>query len=115
MPLQAPAELIMADGDFEAVSVRDASLSGAFVETRRLLGAMTCVSLCPMGRTGEWLDGFVVRVGHGGYGIEWLDPGLHPVSALLSLRPVVPGVVARPEAGNVSWQLLERLQRRGFD
>lgn len=111
-PLQALAELITADGDFEAVWVRDASLSGAFVETRRSLRLMTRVALCPTGRTGEWLDGFVVRAGDGGYGIEWRDPGLHPVAALLSLgREKVGAPSPTPDSGNVSWQLLERLQR----
>jgi hypothetical protein len=94
--------------------VRDASLSGAFVETRRPLILMTRIALCPTGRTGEWLDGFVVRAASGGYGVEWLDPGLHPVSALLSLRRETPAMQPRPAAGNVSWRLMERLHRRDF-
>lgn len=109
--LQALAELITADGDTDAVWVRDASLSGAFIETRRNLQGMSRVALCPKGRSGEWLDGVVVRAGHGGYGIEWLAPGLRPVSALLSLRrePVTP-VVPR-STDKVSWRLVERLRR----
>lgn len=112
-PLNALAELITADGDFEAVRVRDASLSGAYVETQRSLPIMMRVALCPSGRAGEWLDGIVVRSDGGGYGIEWLDPGLHPVSVLLSLRhhathrPTAP----RRASSRVSWGLVERLKR----
>lgn len=111
MPLHATAELITADGDFEAVCVRDASLSGAFVETRRELPMMMRVALCPTGRAGEWLDGIIVRAGDGGYGIEWLDPGLRPVSALLSLRHhrgALPDST-RQRHSRVSWRLVERL------
>lgn len=111
--LNALAELITADGHFEAVCVRDASLSGAFVETQRTLPTMTRVALCPTGRGGEWLDGIVVRAGDGGYGVEWLDPGLHPVSALLSLRDGATNWPARSPGSDsrVSWRLMERLER----
>lgn len=108
-PLNAPAELITADGDFEAVRVRDASLSGAFVETPRPLPTMTRVALCPTGRDGEWLDGIVVRAGDGGYGLEWLDPGLHPVSVLLSRRHAMEPPARSPARDTrVSWRLMER-------
>jgi hypothetical protein len=68
------------------------------------------VALCPTGRAGEWLDGIIVRAGDGGYGIEWLDPGLHPVSALLSLRQhaVEPSTAPQPRPARVSWRLVER-------
>lgn len=114
VPLQALAELITPDGDFEAVWIRDASLSGAFVETRRPLQLLSRVAVCPTGRTGEWLDGFVVRGAEGGYGIEWLEPGLHPVSALLSLRrdPLESLPPVDRAASNVSWRLMERLQEQ---
>jgi hypothetical protein len=109
--LHVPAEMITGDGDFEAVRVRDASLSGAFIETRRPLRLMTRVALCPAGRTGMWLDGLVVRAEAEGCGLEWVDPGLHPVSALLSLRRDEAAPTARPDSShNVSWQLLERLK-----
>lgn len=111
VPLRVLAELLTADGDFEAVWVRDASLSGVFVETRRSLRLMTRVALCPTGRSGQWLDGFVVRGGEDGYGIEWLDPALYTVSVLLSLRQEVPVMAARPAAQNVSWRLMEHLSR----
>lgn len=84
--LEARAELWTADGVSGFGMVRDASLSGAWVETRVRIPPLARVALQPMDRPGEWLDGCVVRSTADGIGIEWLDPGLHAVSALLSLR-----------------------------
>lgn len=111
--LHAMVELIAVDGVVEAVCVRDASVSGAFVETRRAWPMMRRVALCPTGRSGKWLDGIIVRAGDGGYGIEWLDPVLHPVSALLSLRQCAVDTPppSEPRPSRVSWRLVERLKR----
>jgi hypothetical protein len=113
VPLRTLAELVTDDGDFEAVWVRNASLSGAFVETERSLRMQARVALCPTGRSGDWLDGFVVRAGDGGHGIEWVDPVLHPVSALLSLReePLRSGLPPARESTTVSWRLMDWLRR----
>jgi hypothetical protein len=112
-PLQILAELIATDGEILAVWVRDASVSGAFVETGYELPLLSRVSLCPAGRAGQWLKAVVVREDDGGYGIEWLSPGLLAVSALLSMgREMDQGMPsAAALASNVSWQLLERLHR----
>ena len=71
--------------------VRNASLSGAFIEadcmdteSRPVLLGRVSVRL--VARTGEWLEACVVRVEDNGFAVEWLDPGMQAVSALLSLR-----------------------------
>jgi hypothetical protein len=66
--------------------VRDASLSGAFVETDSKPAALSRVSLRLVARTGEWLEACVVRVEDSGFAVEWLDPGLQAVADFLSLR-----------------------------
>jgi hypothetical protein len=86
VPLEARAELWTAEGVSGFGMVRNASLSGAWVETRLKFRPLARVAVQPMDRPGEWLDACVVRVDADGVGIEWLDPGLHAVSALLSLR-----------------------------
>jgi len=88
--LDARAELWTAEGVSGFGVVRNASLSGAWIETKLKIGSLARVALQPMDRPGEWLDGCVVRVEPHGIAVEWLDPGLHAVSALLSLRHDVP-------------------------
>jgi hypothetical protein len=53
--LNAPAELKTADGLSAVGSVRNASLSGAFVDTRASLPLLTPVSLRPLAAGSEWL------------------------------------------------------------
>jgi hypothetical protein len=66
--------------------IRNASLSGAFVETDSRPVALSRISLRLIARTGEWLEACVVRVEDGGFAVEWLDPGMQAVADLLSLR-----------------------------
>lgn len=89
--LAARAELWTAEGVSGYGIVGNASLSGAWVQTKLKIAPLARVAVQPMDRPGEWLDGCVVRVESDGFAVEWLDPGLHAVSALLSLRRAVPG------------------------
>lgn len=84
--LDAPAELATAEGVCTDGRVRDASLSGAFVETTARVPLLSRIALRPLATGGSWLDACVVRVAADGLALEWLEPGLHPVSALLALR-----------------------------
>lgn len=84
--LNARAELWTVDGISGFGLVRNASLSGAWVDSSVRLAPLSRVALQPMDRRGEWLDGCVVRVGDSGFAVEWLEPGLLAVSSLLSLR-----------------------------
>lgn len=84
--LDAPAELTTAEGVCSDGRVVNASLSGAFVETRAKVPVLSRITLRPLITGGSWLDACVVRVETHGLALEWLEPGLHPVSALLALR-----------------------------
>jgi hypothetical protein len=94
--LNAPAELWTAEGVTSEACVRNASLSGAFVETTARVPLLSRIALRPLARNGDWLDACVVRVEPAGLALEWLDPGLHSVTALLALRP--DAAVAAPVA-----------------
>ena len=96
--LNAPAELWTAEGVTSEACVRNASLSGAFVETTARVPLLSRIALRALARrNGDWLDACVVRVEPAGLALEWLDPGLHSVSALLALRQ--DPVVAAPATG----------------
>lgn len=84
--LDAPAEIATTEGVCTDGRVRNASLSGAFVETAAKVPLLSRVALRPLAAGGSWLDACVVRVEADGLALEWLEPGLHAVSALLSLR-----------------------------
>jgi hypothetical protein len=107
--LHAPAELLTQEGRLLPASVKNASLSGAFVETDQRWSLFARVAVRPLLSTpGEWLEGCVVRVEGSGVALEWIDPGLHAVSTLLSLRPnALPqsvGVAADPRySPTVTW------------
>jgi hypothetical protein len=88
--LDAPAEVWTAEGVSTDAIVRNASLSGAFVQTAAKVPLLSRIALRPLLKGAEWLDACVVRVESSGLGLEWLDPGLHPVSALLALRRDAP-------------------------
>ena len=60
--------------------LRDASLSGAFVQTRLQVPAWTRVELS---LSGTRIAAFVVRVTPDGLGIEWCEFAPHPVRKLL--------------------------------
>ena len=84
--LDAPAELSTTEGVCTDGRVRNASLSGAFVETSARVPLLSRIALRPLIAGGSWLDACVVRVEATGLALEWLEPGLHPVSALLAMR-----------------------------
>jgi hypothetical protein len=111
--LDAPAELKSGDGLSAIGSVRNASLSGAFVETRARLPLLARVSLRPLNAGAEWLDACVVRVESRGVALEWLEPGLQAVATLLAMRPGAwVGEDHTPHAvhrNSVAWVLQERM------
>jgi hypothetical protein len=91
--LDVPAELLTADGFSADAAVKNASLSGAFVETTAKLPLLSRVSLNLRAPRDEWLDACVVRVDEEGLALEWLDPGSRLVPALLSMRRISRGDV----------------------
>jgi len=96
--LEASARLMTGDGMCEAV-LRNASLSGAFLETTARPTLLSRVSVRPVSPGGEWLDGWVVRIEPRGIAVEWLDPPLHSVAVLLALHG--PRVMASPRGPRV--------------
>jgi hypothetical protein len=86
IPLDAPAELRTDGGHAIGVVVGNASLSGAFVKTPAKLPILSCVFVHVLEGPTQWLEACVVRHDEAGMGLEWLDPGLRPVCALLALR-----------------------------
>jgi hypothetical protein len=109
MELHAPALVQTPTGSIAHGSVRNASISGAFVETLLQLPLLSRVLLRPDCDAGEWLEACVVRVETDGAALEWLDPPLQAVSALLALRSNPPAAAANDSAviapNFVSWQL----------
>lgn len=84
-PLKAPCRLMTGDGLCEG-TLRNASLSGAFIETGARPTMLSRVSVRPVSPGGEWLDGWVVRIESHGVAVEWLDPSLHSIAVLLALH-----------------------------
>jgi hypothetical protein len=74
MAMNVPAVLQCADGSTLAACVKDASLSGAYLDTDARLPVLSRVSVALNARTAEALDASVVRVDNSGIAIEWLDP-----------------------------------------
>lgn len=99
--LDAPAEISTPAGFAASGYVRNASVSGAFVETRMKFPLLSRIAVHPLARDGEWLDAWVVRVESKGIAVEWLDPGLRTVSGLLSLRPGAACASSGLDAGSV--------------
>ncbi|HXC60637.1 MAG TPA: PilZ domain-containing protein [Steroidobacteraceae bacterium] len=84
--LNAPAEIKTSDGISMMGAVKNASLSGAFIETRTKLPVLTRLWVRPLTASGAWLEACVVRTDSKGLGLEWLDPGLAPLAALMASR-----------------------------
>lgn len=82
-----PAELTARDVVPGTATIRDASLSGAFVETSSKFPLFARISVRSLTRPSEWLEASVVRADDGGIAVRWLEPGLRPISALLPPRP----------------------------
>jgi hypothetical protein len=91
--LDVPVELLTTDGLSADAAVKNASLSGAFVETTAKLPLLSRVSVNLHAPKDEWLDACVVRVEDDGLALEWLDPGSRLVPALLSMRGISRGDV----------------------
>lgn len=83
--VNAPATVRDTTGHLASARVRNASLSGAFVETDIHFALLARVSVRASARGSEWLHGCVVRVEDHGFAIEWLDPDLQAVAALLGV------------------------------
>ncbi len=71
-------------------SVRNASLSGAFVETRERLPLLSRVAIRPLGYEASWMEASVTRVENDGIALEWLEPGSELALALASSRHRTP-------------------------
>lgn len=84
--LEAPAWLRTAQGSPLDVVLGNASLSGAYVRTSLRAPLLSCVLLRMVGGTSDWLEACVVRHDTTGMGLEWIEPGVRSVSALLALR-----------------------------
>jgi hypothetical protein len=84
VPLHATATLRCDQGRETHASLRDASLSGAFVETLDKPALFSRVALRPVENSGDWIEAWVVRADERGIGVEWLEPASREVVALLS-------------------------------
>lgn len=111
--LHTPALVATGSGRSFKATVCNASLSGAFVETLTRLPVLSRMVLKPLLPGADWIEGCVVRTEWRGVGVEWLDPSLRSVTALLSLRSAAPELELAPRLhrDTVSWQLLGRLPR----
>lgn len=96
--LEAPAEFKTVQGLAIDGVIGNASLSGAFIRTRSRPPLRSYVAVRPLNVASDWLEACVVRHDAAGVGLEWLDPGLRSVSALLSIGRDAT-VVTRPETG----------------
>jgi hypothetical protein len=82
--------------------VKNASISGAYLETEAILPLLSCVSMRVFPWGAEWLDACVVRVDDSGLALEWLDPGSRLVSVLLAMRRDSRGEVLQTVPDRVS-------------
>jgi len=98
--LSLPAEIQSSDGRRGAATVRNASVSGAFLETPLKFPLLSRVCVRPLSRPEPGLDAHVVRAEPDGFAVEWSHPGAHPVSDLMPLRNVAG---QRPHDG-AHWQ-----------
>lgn len=85
--LDAPAELRALDGRCIPAVVGNASVSGAYLLTPVRLPVLSRVAVRARDGDGTWLEGCIVRHDAQGMGIEWLDPRLRSVCALLACAP----------------------------
>lgn len=97
----ASAELSAQGKAVGPATIRDASLSGAFVETAASFPLFTRIAVRALSQPCEWLDACVVRNESQGIAVRWLDPGLRPISSLLPPRSKAG---AKPAASS-SWSL----------
>jgi hypothetical protein len=83
--VETRSQLRSADGLVCDAVVRNASLSGAFMETGARLPLLSRVAVRPVAKD-EWLEACVVRQDDRGLAVEWLDHGVHAVHALLAAK-----------------------------
>lgn len=88
IPLSLPAQIKATDGRQGTATVRNASVSGAFLETDLKFPLLSRVCVRPLSRPEPGLDAHVVRAEPDGFAVEWSHPGAHPVSDLMPLRDV---------------------------
>jgi hypothetical protein len=88
IPLSIPAEIKAGDGRRGSATVRNASVSGAFLETDQKFPVLSRLCVRPLSRPEPGLDAHVVRAEPDGVAVEWSHPGAHPVSDLMPLRDV---------------------------
>jgi hypothetical protein len=82
----ATAELSAHGMPCSAATIRDASLSGAFVETSSSFPLFTRIAVRAVSQPCEWLEACVVRSESDGVAVRWMEPGLRPISNLLPPR-----------------------------
>lgn len=84
--LEVATEIRTDDDICVSALVRNASVSGAYVETEAILPLLSCVSLRVQPWGNEWLDACVVRLDEDGLALEWLEPGSRLVPTLLAMQ-----------------------------
>ncbi len=80
-----------------AATIRDASFSGAFVETSVTFPLFTRISVRTKAQPCDWLHACVVRNESKGVAVRWLEPGLRPISNLLPARTSPPARMSSPD------------------
>lgn len=84
VPMHETAVLRIVQGQESPALLRDASLSGAFVETEHRPARFSRVAIRPLEGSSEWIGAWVVRTDERGIGLEWIEPASREVVALLS-------------------------------
>jgi hypothetical protein len=93
----ASAELVAPGIAAGSVTIRDASFSGAFVETSAAIPLFTRISVRTTAQPCDWLDACVVRNESEGIAVRWMEPGLRPISNLLPARMSPRARMSSPE------------------
>ncbi len=85
VPLDCPTQLVLVDGTLVEGRVRNASISGALIETAQRVPVYTPLSvrLLTAGRRNLELPACVVRVAREGVAVEWRDMAVPTLVALL--------------------------------
>lgn len=73
--LDCPASLRRLYGLESEARIRDASLSGAFIETTDRLTRFSRIAIRSLSSDTNWIEAWVVRTEADGAGLEWLEPG----------------------------------------
>lgn len=95
--LQTPAQ------DLHHARILDASISGVLIETRIPLPLLSAVALRPLlaEEDAPWLEACVVRTDGGRAGLEWLEPEMDAVRALLFMQDTIPQCITHLREGEV--------------